>query len=84
MSYKKSKELLDKFVNINKLCKSIELVTILSLQSYKTKLAEASKLISIFYCYLKEIYALNYRDSNNLLILYLTDKSCSGIVNNEL
>ena len=88
MSYKKSKELLSKFFYIKKLWKSIEFVTILSLQSYKTKLTEVNKLIGILFCYLKEIYALNYKDSNNLLILYLTDRSCSGsgsgIVNNEL
>ena len=84
MSYRLSKILLQKYINISFLCKTIELVTILTLQLYKNKIIASQKIIKLFFCFLKENYKNNFLSLNHLVIPIFTDKSCSGIINNLL
>lgn len=84
MSFNLAKESLNKFINIRSLCKSIELVTILTLKMFKTKIISSKKVIKLLFCYLKDSFKYIYKTSSHLLIPFITDKSCSGIVNNSL
>jgi len=84
MSFRLVKELLERYKNIYFLCKSIELVTILTLKMFKNKIASAREITKLLFCYIKETFKYNYLEYNHLLIPLLTDKSCSGIINNSL
>ncbi len=84
MSYRLAKILLKKYINISFLCKTIELVTILTLQLYKNKILSSQKIIKLFFCFLRENYKNNFLSLNHLIIPIFTDKSCSGIINNLL
>lgn len=84
MSYRLAKILLQKYINISFLCKTIELVTILTLQLYKNKILASQKIIKLFFCFFKENYKQNFSSLNHLIIPIFTDKSCSGIINNLL
>lgn len=53
MSYRLAKILLKKYINISFLCKTIELVTILTLQLYKNKILSSQKRIKFFLSNLK-------------------------------
>jgi len=57
MSYRLSKILLQKYVNIFFLCKTIELVTILTLKLYRNKILSSQKIIKLFFCFPKENYS---------------------------
>jgi len=84
MSFRLAKQLLSQYTAIHSICKSIELVTILTLQMYKKKISSSRKLVKLLFCYVKEVYTYNYQSYKHLIVPYLTDKSCSGIVNNYL
>lgn len=84
MSFRLAKELLNRYENLYYLCKSIELVTILTLQMFKNKISSSRKIIKLFFCYFKEGFKKNYIETTHLIVPFLTDKSCSGIVNNAL
>lgn len=74
---KKKKQL---FLNIHKLCKIIELVTLAKLSKLKRKidLIFFYLLISIFL--LKKLLQSNYKNYRHLFMPVNSDKSCTGIV----
>ena len=84
MSYRLSKLLLDKYTKISFLCKTIELVTILTLQVYKNKILNSQIILKLLFCVFKEYYKNNIYSLNHLIIPIFSDKSCTGIVNNLL
>lgn len=85
MTYKLADQLRLSFIKINKICKSIELVTLSILHLYKDKLDLINYLIKLihFSIYLP-LELCNLVNLKYLLIPYLTDKSCSGILNTLL
>lgn len=84
MSFNIVKTQLDKFKNIHSICKTIELITILTLQFYSSKMIHGIKMIPLIFCYVKECYRLNNVLKSHLVIPFFSDKSCSGIINNNL
>lgn len=84
MTYKACKEKLKMFKNINYICKSIEIATILKLTMLQKKIKNARKVIKILFCYLKDLFYMHYLDLKNTIITIFTDKSCCGIINNSL
>jgi len=84
MNFRVVKEALQRYKNIHSLCKSIELVTILTLKIFKNKIFSSREITKLLFCFLKEKYDENVSDLYHLIIPFLTDKSCSGIINNSL
>jgi hypothetical protein len=84
MNFRVVKEALQRYKNIHSLCKSIELVTILTLKIFKNKIFASREITKLLFCFFKEKYDENVSDLYHLIIPFLTDKSCSGIINNSL
>jgi len=84
MSFREAHALLIRFENILYLCKSIELVTILTLQMFKNKIVSARKVTRVIFCYFNEKCTEYFLHFTHLIIPFFTDKSCSGIINNSL
>ena len=84
MSFSLVKKQLDKFKTILFICKTIELITVLTLQFFKNKIISSLKIIKLFFCYFNEYYRYNYLHNKHLIIPFFSDKSCTGIVNNTL
>ena len=71
-------------INILKLCKSIEMMTIMKLNALQKKIENNKHLIKVLYCYLKDNIRVHAGNEKHLIIPFFTDKNCSGKINNSL
>lgn len=84
MSYRFVLAQLVSSLNILKLCKSIEMMTIIRLTRLKKKIDNNKHFIKVLYCYLKDNINIHAFIEKHLIIPFFTDKSCSGKINNSL